>query len=180
MPAAEVRIDLTLNDRIVDLADEGYELAIRVGPLADSGLVARMLAPFHTVACASPAYLARDGKPKTPRDLTGHNCLIFSYATRGHLWPFQGPSGKQTISIKVSLQINSGAALRMAALEGLGIIMQPQAMVAEDIAAGRLARVLPRYESPPRSMHIVYLPDRRLSPKLRSFIDFLIERFGDD
>jgi DNA-binding transcriptional LysR family regulator len=174
----EVRVDLTLNDRIVDLAEEGFELAIRVGALADSGLVARKLAPFHTVACASPAYLARHGKPKTPRDLSGHNCLVFSYANRGHLWPFQGPSGKQTISIKGSLQINSGAALRMAALKGLGIIMQPEALVADDIVAGRLVRVLPRYESTPRPMHMVYLPDRRLSPKLRSFIDFVIERFG--
>lgn len=175
----EVQIDLTLNDRLVDLAEEGYDLAVRVGTLADSGMVARKLAPFRLITCASPEYLKRRGKPKTPRDLPSHNCLAFTAAQR-HLWPFEGPSGKQTISIKGSLKINNGAALRMAALEGIGIIMQPESLVAEDIAAGRLVCVLSRYEPAPRATHVVYLPDRRLSINLRSFIDFLVESFGGD
>lgn len=175
----DVQIDLTLSDRLVDLAEEGYDLAIRVGALADSGLVARKLAPFRLTICASPEYLKRHGKPKTPRDLPGHNCLAFTSAQR-NLWPFEGLSGRQTISIKGSLKINNGAALRMAALEGIGIIMQPEWLVTDDIAAGRLVRVLSRYEPASRPTHVVYLPDRRLSLKLRSFIDFLVERFGGD
>lgn len=176
----EVQVDLTLNDRVVDLAEEGFELVIRVGALSDSGLVARKLASYRIVACASPDYLARHGRPKTPRDLQDHNCLTFHYGARSHLWPFEGPSGRQSIAIRGNLKINNGDALRMAALQGVGIIWQPEALVAGDLAAGRLVRLLQRYESPPRPMHILYLPDRRLSPKLRSFIEFAVERFGGD
>ncbi len=174
----DVQVDLTLNDRTVDLVEEGYELAVRVGPLTDSNLIARKLAPYRVIVCASREYLARFGKPKTPAELLKHNCLAFSYASRGHHWTFEGPSGKRTISVRGRLQINSGAGLRNAALRGIGIIMQPESLVAEDIAAGRLVRLLSRFECSPRPMHIVYLPDQRLTPKVRSFIDFMLNRFG--
>lgn len=176
----EVEIDLTLSDRVVDLVEEGYELAIRGGVLGNSGLVARKLAPFRLVTCASPDYLKRHGVPKAPRDLLDHNCLEFAHGSSGRRWHFHGRSGKQTIQIKGNLKINNGAALREATLSGLGIIMQPEALVADDIAAGRLVQVLPNFQSASRTLHIVYLPDRRLSPKLRSFIDFMVERFGED
>lgn len=174
----EVQVDLTLNDRIVDLAEEGFELAIRVGNLADSGLVARKLSPYRVLVCASPQYLARRGTPRTPKDLRDHNCLTFHHGGRSHIWPFEGPSGRQSIAIRGNLKINSGEALRRAALQDVGIICQPLALVADDIAAGRLVRLLKRFEPAPKPMHVVYLPDRRLSPKLRSFIDFAVERFG--
>jgi DNA-binding transcriptional LysR family regulator len=175
----EVQVDLSLNDRIVDLVDEGYEVAIRVGALADSGLVARKLAPYRIVACASPDYLARHGKPRTPRDLLKHNCLAFSYGSPGYQWHFKGPSGKQIISIKGRLQINNGAGLLSAALKGIGIIMQPESLVADDIAAKRLVRILPNHEPAPRAMHVIYHADRRPTPKLKSFVDFVLERFGE-
>ncbi|MBX9632452.1 MAG: LysR family transcriptional regulator [Burkholderiales bacterium] len=174
----EVQVDLTLSDRVVDLVEEGYELAVRVGTLGDSGLVARKLAPFHLTVCASPAYLAKHGKPKAPRDLLQHNCLEFTYGG-GHRWLFESPAGKETIAIKGNLKINNGAALLEAALQGIGIILQPETLVADDIAAGRLVPLLSRYQPAPRPVHLVYLPDRRLSPKLRSFIEFLVERFGE-
>lgn len=175
----EVEIDLSLNDRVVDLVDEGYEVAIRVGDLADSGLVARKLAPYRIIACASPDYLARHGKPRTPRDLLKHNCLAFSVGSVGHHWHFQGASGKQIIAIKGRLQINNGEGLRNAALRGIGFIWQPESLVANDIKAKRLVRILVNHEPAPRAMHVVYHADRRPTPKLKSFVDFVLDRFGE-
>lgn len=174
----EVDVDLALNDRVVDLVDEGFDAAIRIGPLVDSGMVARPLAPYRVLVCASPGYLSRHGTPAAPKDLAGHNCLGFSYWTVRDKWRLIGPEGSETVSIKGRLQANNGQALRMAALQGLGIIMQPEVLVSEDLAAGRLVRVLPEYEAPTRPMHLVYLPDRRPTPKLRSFIEFVLARFG--
>lgn len=174
----QVDVDLALNDRVVDLVDEGFEAAIRVGPLGDSGLVARPLAPYRVLICASPAYLQQHGVPAQPKDLSAHNCLGFAYWSTRDKWKLTGPAGIETVSIKGRLQANNGQALRMAALRGLGIIMQPEVLLAEDLAAGRLTRVLPEYEAPARPMHLVYLPDRRPTPKLRSFIDFVLARFS--
>lgn len=174
----EVDVDLALNDRVVDLVDEGFDAAIRIGPLGDSGMVARPLAPYRVLVCASPAYLSRHGRPAAPKDLAGHNCLGFSYWTVRDKWRLIGPEGSESVNIKGRLQANNGQALRMAALQGLGIIMQPEVLVSEDLAAGRLVRVLPEYEAPTRPMHLVYLPDRRPTPKLRSFIEFVLARFG--
>lgn len=174
----QVDVDLELNDRVVDMVEERFEAAIRIGALPDSGLVARPLAPYRSVVCASPAYLARRGMPRLPEDLAGHNCLGFAYWTSRHEWHLHGPQGRETVEVKGRLRVNNGQALRMAALGGLGIIMQPEVLLAEDLRVGRLQRVLPDYEAASRPMHVVYLPDRRLTPKLRSFIDFVAQRFG--
>src|SRR6185437_3849818 len=175
----QVDVDLVLNDRVVDLVEERFEAAIRLGPLPDSGLIARPLAPYRSVVCASPAYLARRGTPRLVEDLAAHNCLGFAYWTTGQEWNLYGPQGRETVAVSGRLQANNGQALRMAALNGLGIVMQPEVLLAEDLAAGRLVRVLPEHQPLARPMHLVYLPDRRLTPKLRSFIDFVVGRFGD-
>lgn len=175
----EVDVELTLADRVVDLVDEGYDAIFRVGPLADSSLIARPLRPMEMVLCAAPAYLDAHGTPAEPTDLCRHKCLGFAYgATREH-WCFCAP-GAQTETIEVScrLVVNNGQALLTAAVAGLGIVLQPAALVRDEIEARRLVRLLPYHAPPSRPMHILYAPDRRITPKLRSFIDFTVKRFG--
>jgi|SRR6516165_1582308 DNA-binding transcriptional LysR family regulator len=174
----EVSIDLNLSDRIVDVVDEGYEAVIRIAPLANSSLIARPLAPYRMIACAAPSYLAEFGAPETPADLAGRECLGFAYWVPQHEWQFNGPDGLCSVRVQSRLSINNGQALRAAALEGLGIILQPEDLLQDDIQAGRLVRVLPGYEPPTRPKHILFAPDRRPTPKLRSFIDFVVAAFG--
>jgi DNA-binding transcriptional LysR family regulator len=171
----EVEVDLTLNDRVIDLVEEGFEVALRVGPLNDSGLVARPLAPYQLVACAAPAYLARYGTPRQPADLAQHNCLVFDRGGSANTWVFQDG---QNITTRGAFRTNSGEALRVAALRGVGLIQQPRVLLVEELRAGRLVQVLPEYALPSLPMHLVYLPDRRPTPKLRTFIDFVLERLG--
>jgi DNA-binding transcriptional LysR family regulator len=175
---SEVNVELTLNDRLVDLTEEGYDAVIRIGSLVDSSLIARPLAPYRLVACASPAYLAEHGVPRRPEDLGRHECLGFAYWVLRDEWQFTNAEGLHSVRVHSRLSINSAQALRAAALEGLGVTMQPECMVKEDLAAGRLERVLPDYEAPMRPISILFAPDRRPTPKLRSFIDFLAASFG--
>lgn len=174
----EVEIDLALNDRVVDLIEEGYEIAVRIGVLADSGLIARPLAPYRMVACASPDYLRRFGEPRQPADLAAHNCLGFAYWGMENEWRFEGPDRSHSVGVHGTLRVNNGEALKMAARNGLGIIRQPEVLLADDIQAGLLAPILRDYALPSQPTHIVYLPDRRPTPKLRTFIDFIANRFG--
>jgi DNA-binding transcriptional LysR family regulator len=174
----QVEVDLALHDRTVDLVEEGYEAAIRIGPLADSSLIARALKPYRMWLCAAPGYLSETGAPKTPQDLARHNCLGFAYWQKKNIWRLRKSERTENVQVKGRLTVNNGQALRTAAIEGLGIIMQPEVLVGDDVAAGRLVRLLPDYELPSRPMHLVYLADRRPTPKLRSFIDFIVESFG--
>ena len=177
----EVSVDLTLTDRVVDLIDEGYEAVIRVVPIADSGLIARPLAPYRLVVCASPAYLAEHGTPERPEDLAEHECIGFAYWARPPAvdWEFKSAQGTHRVRLKSRFSINNGQALRAAAVEGAGIVLQPRDMLQEDLAAGRLVELLPGFEAPSLPMHLLYAPDRRPTPKLRSFIDFVVETFGE-
>ena len=174
----DVSVRLTLNDRVVDLVDEGYDCVFRVGALADSTLIARRLRPVELVACASPAYLERRGAPQHPRALAGHECLGFADWELEQCWRFVGPEGEIAVPVKARLSANIGQALRQASLAGWGILLQARELTAEDIEAGRLVRVLPEWEAPRRPMHLLFAPDRRVTPKLRSFIAFAAERFG--
>jgi DNA-binding transcriptional LysR family regulator len=174
----EVDIDLTLSDRAVDIVEEGYEAAIRIGRLADSALIAKSLKPYTMWLCASPAYLAKAGTPSTPLDLSGHNCLGFAYWRTKNLWRLRKSDKTDSVPVHGRLTVNSGQALRMAAVAGVGIIMQPEVLIADDIATGRLVRLLGDCELPLRPMYIVYHADRRPTPKLRTFVDFVIRSFG--
>jgi DNA-binding transcriptional LysR family regulator len=166
-----------LNDRTVDLIDEGFEAAIRVGRLRSGDLIARPLQPYGMLVCASPAYLRSHGTPKTPDDLLRHECLGFSLGSKA-AWRFSKGGKEWSVPVRGRLQVNSGQALRVAALHGMGIVRQPAALLGEDVAAHRLVRLLPAYELPSQPMHLVYLQDRYRSPRLRSFVDFIVERFG--
>lgn len=176
----QVSIELVLNDRMVDLVEEGYDVAIRIGRLAPSSLVARRLAPCRLVACAAPSYLRRAGVPRAPADLAGHECLGYTYAPGRDTWRFVGPGGEEeSVRVRGRLDCNNGDALRAAAVHGAGIVVLPVFIVGQDLAEGRLRRVLPRHEAPPIAIHAVRPQGRHLSAKVRSFIDFLVPRFGD-
>lgn len=174
----QVDVELDIADRFVDLMEDGYEAIIRVGQLPpDANVVARPLAPYRLMLCASPDYLARRGMPATPADLASHDCLAFGAASINQ-WRFQHDHDVCQVPVNGRVRINNGQALRTAALQGLGIVLQPTILLEADVRAGRLVQLFPEYGLPERPMHIVYLPDRYRSPKLRSFIDFILERFG--
>jgi DNA-binding transcriptional LysR family regulator len=175
-------VDLGLTDRFVDLVEEGWDLAIRLGTLRDSALIARKLAPARIVLCAAPSYLAKRGVPKTVADLAGHNCLgytIPSPANAGR-WMF-GKDGSVAVAVSGNLRASNGDALRSAALAGQGLIYQPTFLVADDLRSGRLVALhldAPDFQF--GNVYAVYVPSRHVPAKVRIFIDFLAARWGDD
>ena len=175
----DVDIDLTMNDRFVDLIDEGFDLAVRVGKLEDSSLVARKLVPVRRVICASPDYLKARGTPQTPDDLTQHACLCYSNLSMAHEWRFVTEKGAPwPVEVKGRLNVNNGDALKIAALRGLGFVNLPTFIVGSELQAGTLVTVLDRFIPQDASLSAVYPHSRHLSPKVRAFVDFLTERFG--
>jgi DNA-binding transcriptional LysR family regulator len=173
----EVHIELSLNDRVVNLIDEAFDVAIRIGNLPDSSLIARKLAPYRMIACASPSYLARHGSPQTPAQLAAHNCMGFMYSVAQKHWQFTDREITSNVQINGNFRVNNGQALRTAALHGMGIIVQPEVLLTEDLASGALVRILPDHKLPSLSMHIVYPLNRNMTLKMKSFIEFIVERF---
>lgn len=173
----EVSVDVVLSDRVVDLLEEGFEAAVRIGELPDSALVARPLAPYRSMICAAPAYLARRGVPLAPQDLAAHDCLAFSPAALTQ-WRLHDAAGERRVAVTGRLKVNNGQALRAAALAGMGIVLQPAVLLEADVRAGRLVQLFPAHELPSRPMHLVFMADRYRSAKLRSFVDFMVERFA--
>ncbi|MEE8271095.1 MAG: LysR family transcriptional regulator, partial [Alphaproteobacteria bacterium] len=136
----DVRIDLTLNDRVVDLIDEGFDVAVRIGHLADSSLVARRLAPSRLVLCAAPSYVERRGAPATPDDLVNHDCMVYSIVATGEQWTFVGRDGAHhTVRVAARLRVNNGDEMRDIAAAGLGLTILPTFIAADHITNGRLA-----------------------------------------
>lgn len=177
----EVELDVNLTDRFVDLVDEGVDVAVRIGSLTDSSLVARRLAGIRRVLCASPDYLERRGVPKTPDDLKGHDCLSNTNITITREWRFIHPDGKPwPIEVRGRMTANSGDLLRVAALHGHGFVHLPTFIVGGDLRAGTLVSVLDPYIAQDLTLNAVYPTARHLSPKVRAFVDFLAERFGGD
>ncbi len=174
----EVSVDLSLTNRVVDLIDEGYDAIFRVGDLRDSGLKARTLAPYRLVLCAAPSYLASHPRPLVPMNLQQHECLGFSHTSLRTHWVFDGPDGRISVPVTGRLMVDSGEALLRAAVAGLGIMLQPVELAMADLEAGRLVPILPEYPAPSRPLHILYAPDRTMTPKLRSFLDFTVSAFG--
>lgn len=174
----DVSMELSLADRMVDLIDEGFDAVFRVGTLSDSGLIARSLRPYELMLCAAPCYLARHGALSSPGELRDHACLGFAHGVLGEEWSFVGPEGHVTVPITSRFVANNGQALLSAAMAGLGLVLQSATLLRDAVASGQLVRVLPGYEVPSRPLHILYAPDRRMTPKLRSFIDFTMTHFG--
>ena len=175
----ELAVDITMNDRFVDLVDEGFDVAVRIGTLADSSLISRRLAPIRRVLCATPGYLAAHGVPVLPDDLRAHQCLCNSNLPAGREWRFTAPDGR-SLPVEVSgrLSANNGDALRVAALAGLGLVNLPSFIVGGDLQAGTLVSVLAPFIRQDLALHAVYPHARHLSPKVRAFVDFLAESFG--
>jgi DNA-binding transcriptional LysR family regulator len=174
-----VEIDLTLNDRAVDLIDEGFDLVIRIGTPQDSSLIMRRLAPARLIIVGAPDYLRRMGMPKKPADLKKHNCLGYTYWSLRDEWPLTTANGQtERVRVKGTLAANNGDVLRAAALEGLGLIMQPAFSIAGDVKAGRLVQVLPDYCPRDLTIQALYAPGAAPNAKLRAFIDVLAKEWS--
>jgi len=173
-----INVELTLNDRFVDLVDEGYDLAIRITQLKESRLIARHLAPCRRVLCASPDYLAKQGRPLAPADLAHHACLHYAYFESGKTWLLHGPDGDHAVKIRTPFIANNGEALEAAARQGLGIVLSPTFIVGDALRAGALERVLPDYRPADVGIYAVYASRQHLSGKVRSFIDFAAAHIG--
>ncbi|CAB3760103.1 LysR family transcriptional regulator [Burkholderia sp. MSh2] len=173
-----VRIELELSNRVVDLVDEGFDLAIRIGALGDVDLIAKPLAPYRMTICASPGYLARHGRPETPQDLGVHHCLSHSVWNGRNGWKLAGWDGP-SVSTDPVFTCDDGNGLRMAAIAGAGLLLQPEVLVAHDLASGALVPVLQAYLPEPHPIHIVYRRDRRPLPKLTRFVAHLLEHAAE-
>lgn len=171
-----VELDIDLSDTTVDLAEGGYDLAVRIGQLADSALIARRIAPVRKVVVASPDYLARKGRPAAPADLAGHDVLLYS----GEAWRFRGERGWETARLSPVLRTNSGDMLFQAAEAGLGLCLLPSFIAAPGIASGRLIPVLTGFEVAHGALHAVMPPGRAATARVRALIDFLVHRFGPE
>ena len=175
----EVRFDVSLSDRVVDLVEEGFDLAVRIGPAASGNLVARKLGETRLVPCASPLYLSAHPAPKTPEDLAGHNCFTYEYVTPRNVWRFQDPSGRErAVRVAGTLHSNNGDLLAEAAARGAGIVFEPAFIVGPDVRAGRLVPLLQEFTPPPVPIYAVYPSRKHLSAKVRRFVEFLIARFA--
>ncbi|MBV8070821.1 MAG: LysR family transcriptional regulator [Acidobacteriaceae bacterium] len=176
----EVQIEVQLDDRVVDLVSEHVELAIRIGPLSDSTFIAKPLVGHSLIPFASPKYLDAHGSPEQPSDLLSHTCLGYTYVSRPPMkeWVFSKGSQIETVQVNGRLQTNNCEALREAALHGCGIVLLPEYSARNHIDSGGLVRVLPEWDGPSRPMHILFAPDRLMTPKLRSFVDAVVDEFG--
>lgn len=173
----DVAIELDLSDRFVDIVGEGYDMAIRIGHLADSSLVARHIAPAQLVTCASPAYLKAHGKPKTPLDLKTHECLIYGHA-RNVEWTFFEKGKPLRIPVKGRMRANNGELSCAAAIEGLGITLLPTFIVGEALRTKQLLTILDAYAPPPLNIYALYPQHRQSSLAIKAFADFLRSTFG--
>jgi len=176
----EVRFDVQLADRVVDLVEEGFDLAVRVGTAGAGNLVARKLGETRLVPCASPLYLSAHPAPKTPEDLAAHNCFTYEYVTPRNVWRFQDAEGRErAVRVAGTLHSNNGDLLAEAAVRGAGVVFEPAFIVGPDVRAGRLVPLLQEYTPPPVPIYAVYPSRKHLSAKVRRFVEFLIARFAD-
>lgn len=170
-----IEMELTLDDRRVDLIEEGYDVAVRIGQLGDSNLIARRLASVHFVCAAAERYLARHRPVQEPEDLASHNCLRYSLNRQPGEWRFERQGEARAVKVTGTLTANNGDALREAAVGGLGVIYQPAFIIGADLNAGRLIPLLGEWRTPLIDIHAVFPEQRRLQPKLRRFVDYLAE-----
>jgi DNA-binding transcriptional LysR family regulator len=175
----EVKLEANFTDQVVDIVDQGLDLAIRIAELRDSSLVARKLAPNRSVVCAAPGYLKKFGAPRHPRDLADHRCIILAQtAGPKPVWNFQGKEGPISVHVDGPIICNHGEVVRDAAIAGLGLAIKSTWDIGAELRAGRLKTVLDEYMLPAAHIYAVYPHSRHLSPKVRCFVDFLVERFS--
>lgn len=176
----DVNIELSLTDRYIDIVEEGFDLAIRIGELKDSSLKAKRITDFELTICASPEYLKVNGTPQVPEELVDHECLEFANWAHDGGWQTILKSAKLNTWKSPRFSANNGHALRNAALDGIGIILQPKALLRSDIESGRLIEILVTHLPKPRPVYAVFPSERQRAPKLSSFIEFLAGSFRKD
>lgn len=175
----DISVDIDFSDRRVDLLEDGFDLAIRIGDLEDSSLIARRVSQSRRAVWAAPDYWARHGKPEHPNDLTGHACLGYAYLSTPMSWSFKEPGGGPfAVKIKGRLISNNGNVLARAAAAGHGCVMLPTFICRDLVAKGALESALEIYQADPVGIYVVYPPNRHLSTKVRVLIDFLVDRFS--
>jgi DNA-binding transcriptional LysR family regulator len=174
----DLQVQLTLNDRFIDVIEEGFDITIRIAALPDSSLIARKIVAARRVLCASPRYLEQYGIPQHPQELKNHPCLHYGYLASGTLWKFSGAAGEHTVHVAGVLCSNNAEVLKVAACEGLGIALLPTFIAGADLQEGTLTTLMPDYQAPAIAVYAIYPPNRHLTAKVRLFIDFLVERFG--
>jgi len=173
----EVQLEMVCTDRTVNLVEEGFDVAVRAGKLADSSLIARKLGNIEHVVVAAPEYVQARGTPKTPKELEKHDCLVFGTAREGHVWTLHSGNRSVEVPVRTRLVVNEPDMLRSLALAGAGIALLPHVENSADISARRLQRLLPDWNSAESPVHAVYSSNRHHSPKVMSFVDFLREHW---
>lgn len=176
----DVSVDLDLSDRTVDLVEDGFDVVIRIGRLGDSSLIARKLGRIRLMTCAAPAYLEKAGRPETPEDLTGHDCLGYTYAAAGDTWHFRRDGKPVAVRVKPRIRCNNGDAISVYAEAGVGIIIQPCFIAGDAIAAGRLEEILTGFAPEPLDIHALYPSTRHVPARVRTFIDFVAAELKDE
>ena len=174
----DLKVELTLTDRMIDPLEEGVDVTVRIGAMMDSSLIARRISTVRVLLVASPDYLARHGTPKVPTDLATHKCLHYGHSTTVPRWQLTEDGAAISVPVTACLSSNNGDTLRDAAVKGIGIARLPSFLVGSDLAAGRLVCLLPSYRPQDVTIHALYAPNRFLAAKSRVFIDFLVERFS--
>ncbi|WP_178083163.1 LysR family transcriptional regulator [Pseudomonas sp. DP16D-R1] len=169
----EIEIDLQLNDQNQDLVSEGLDVTFRIGPLNDSGLIARHIGTTHRVTVATPAYLKQHGQPQTPQQLSEHNCLLFNLLNSQNLWVYERDEQLHEVRIKGNAQSNNSEAIREMVLGGLGIAMSPVWLFSEDLKAGRVTAILREYTAQSLPIHAVSPANRRQSARVKAFVDYM-------
>lgn len=173
----KVSLDVTLTDRIVDLVEEGYDLAVRIAQLSSSSLVSRRLASTRMILCASPEYLRAHGTPAHPLELASHAVIAYALLSTGENWEFEGPQGPITVKVSPRMRSNSGETCCAAALQHQGLVLQPSFLVGPYVRSGALVEVMPNYRSFELGVYAVFPTRRHVPPKVRVLIDFLVEAF---
>lgn len=174
----DLRLDITLSDRVVDIVEEGYDMAVRIAHLPNSSLIHRKIAATRVFVCASPIYLARHGTPQRPEDIKDHAVLGYSYAANKDEWHFNGPDGTVSVNTRTRMHANNGDTCVAAALDGMGITLQPTFMLSQHILSGKLVPLLPDYRSAEMGIYAVYSSRTHLPAKIRATIDYLVEAFS--
>jgi LysR family transcriptional regulator, transcriptional activator for dmlA len=175
----EVQVEMDISDRQVDLAEEGYDLAIRITRNPQQLLSARRLTHTRRLVCAAPSYWDRHGRPQTPAELVSHECIVYTLNPSFNEWVFKSSTGEETISARGRFKVNNTSAMLEAAIGGLGVIMLTSLSVERALNTGELEAVLTNYITPEAEIYVLYLQNRYLSNKARAFIDYLLEHYGN-
>ena len=172
---SNVTLDVTLSDRMVDLVEEGFDLAVRIARLPSSSLISRKLSSTRIVLCASPDYLKAHGTPRHPTELAGHRVVAYSLLTAGEAWEFDGPDGRVSVKVEPTMRTNSGDTCRAVALRHQGVIRQPTFLIGDDLLSGALVEIMPEYRASEFGIYAVYPTRKHVLPKVRLLIDYLVD-----